>query len=300
MQVFTTDHHEVPLPEKHRFPMRKYRLLRERLVERGVLRAEEVERAPLAPLERVLRVHDPEYVEAFLEGRLDRDRERRIGFPWSEALVGRTLASAGGTLRAVGAALEDGFAGVLAGGTHHAYRDFGSGYCVFNDLAIASRWLLDEGHAQRVLVIDLDVHQGDGTAALFADEPRVFTLSLHGARNFPARKQQSDLDVALPDETGDTAYAIALRDALALAFERSRPDFLLYQAGVDALAEDRLGRLSLSLEGLHERDELVFGEARERRLPIAATLGGGYADPLEPTLAAHEQTYRIARRVLGL
>lgn len=298
-RVFAADHHEVPLPEKHRFPMSKYRLLRERLVERGVLTAEQVVRAPQADLEALLRVHDADYVRDFLSGNLDRQRVKRIGFPWSEALVARTLASAGGTLAAAAHALEHGFAGVLAGGTHHAYRDFGSGYCVFNDLAIAARWLLEVKGVSRVLIVDLDVHQGDGTAALFADEPRVFTLSLHGARNFPARKQVSDLDVALPDETGDTAYAIALRDALAVAFERSDPEFVLYQAGVDPLEADRLGRLSLTLEGLADRDAQVFSAVRRRRLPVVVTLGGGYADPIEPTLAAHEGTYRTANEVFG-
>ncbi|MEO0650225.1 MAG: histone deacetylase, partial [Planctomycetota bacterium] len=208
-------------------------------------------------------------------------------------------ASAGGTLAAAEHAQRHGFAGVLAGGTHHAYVDFGSGYCVFNDLAIAARRILSRRWARRVLVVDLDVHQGDGTAAIFKDDPRVFTLSLHGARNFPARKQESDLDVALPDDTGDTAYGLALGDALDAAVAASRPEFLLYQAGVDALAEDRLGRLALTLDGLRERDERVFDLARALGVPIVTTLGGGYADPLEPTLAAHEQTYRVAVKRFG-
>lgn len=299
-RVFHADQHAVPLPEGHRFPMQKYRVLRERLVSTGVLRPEQLCPAPLAEAAAILAVHGAEYVQAFLTGSLERERERRIGFPWSEALVRRTLASTGGTLAAARAALEDGFAGALAGGTHHAHRDFGSGYCVFNDIAVAAVALLEGGHARRVLVVDLDVHQGDGTAAIFAGDPRVFTLSVHGARNFPARKACSDLDVALPDETGDAVYLDALDGALQEAVERSRPDFIFYQAGVDALGVDRLGRLALTLDGMGLRDERVFELASRLGVPLVTTLGGGYADPIEPTIEAHVQTYRAARAQYGV
>jgi len=295
VRVFSTDHLEVPLPDGHRFPMGKYRMLRERLLARGLLAPAEVSPAPAAPLDRIGAVHDPAYVRAFVAGSLTRDAVRRLGFPWSPALVDRTLGSVGGTLAAARAALEGGFGGNLAGGTHHAHRDFGSGYCVFNDLVVAAVTLLDEGTVARVAIVDLDVHQGDGTATLCADDDRIFTLSVHGARNFPSRKQASDLDLALPDGTGDEEYLAAVGPALEQVFDRAQPQLVLFQAGVDPLAEDRLGRLALTLDGLEARDALVFGRCRDADVAVVATLGGGYADPLEPTLAAHEGTYRAAR-----
>ena len=297
MRVFYTDHFSVPLPPGHRFPMHKYAALRERLLEAGVLAPEELFPARPAALEAVLAVHAPEYVHGYLDGTLDPKALARIGFPWSPAMVARTLASAGGTLLAAQAALEDGFAGVLAGGTHHAYRSEGSGFCVFNDIAIAAVNLLERGAATRVLVVDLDVHQGDGTASIFEREPRVFTFSMHGERNFPARKQVSDLDVPLRDQCGDEEFLALLDEHMASAYERAQPDFVIYQGGVDPLAQDRLGRLALSHAGLLERDRRVFRAARARGLPLVATLGGGYSDPIDPTLEAHVNTYRAAREV---
>ena len=299
MRIHYCDHHEVPLPAHHRFPMRKYALLRERLVESGVLAASELEAAPLATREDALLVHDAAYVDAFLAGELERSAQQRIGFPWSPGLVARTLASLGGTIAASERALQDGFSGNLAGGTHHAFRDAGAGFCVFNDIAVAALRLLERERASRVLVVDLDVHQGDGTAAIFAGDERVFTLSLHGARNFPGRKQRSDLDLALPDGTDDEAYLEALDVALAQAFERAAPDFVFYQAGVDPLREDRLGRLALTHEGLRERDARVFARARAAGVPLAVTLGGGYAEPIETSIEAHVGTYRAARAAFG-
>jgi acetoin utilization deacetylase AcuC-like enzyme len=299
VRVYSTDHHVVPLPVGHRFPMGKYALLREMLLERRVLDARELLPVEPAGLARaaLLAVHDAGYVERFLDGTLDDRALRRIGFPWSPALVRRTLASAAGTLAAARAALADGIAGNLAGGTHHAFADHGSGYCIFNDIAIAARALLDEGSAARVLVVDLDVHQGDGTAAIFGDEPRVFTFSMHGARNFPFTKQKSDLDVELADGTGDVEYLETLRGALAAAVDRARPGFIFYQAGVDPLAEDRLGKLALSHAGLRARDRHVLETARRLGVPTVLTLGGGYAQPLAPTIEAHVGTYATAKEV---
>jgi len=299
MRVFYTDHHVVELPPEHRFPMHKYAALRARLVREGVLLEKELEPAPLAAIDAVLAVHDAEYVHGFLAGKLERKAQMRIGFPWSPSLVQRTLASAGGTLAATEAALDVGFAGVLAGGTHHAYRAEGSGFCVFNDLAIASVALLGRRSVARVLIVDLDVHQGDGTAAIFEGDERVFTFSMHGARNFPMRKQRSDLDVALADGVGDDEFLASLNEHLEVALDRSRPDFVLYQAGVDPLAEDKLGRLALTHAGLAERDRIVFERASRLGLPLVATLGGGYSDPIDPTLTAHVNTYRAARGVFG-
>ena len=299
MRVFYCDHFEVVLPPKHRFPMHKYALLRARLVAEGLVADGDLHPATTAPLEDLFAVHDAGYVQGFLDGDLPRKVVQRIGFPWSEAMVMRSLGSVGSTLAAVDAALEDGLSGTLAGGTHHAYRDFGSGYCVFNDLAVAARRVLDRGAVERVLVFDVDVHQGDGTAAIFEEDPRVFTCSLHGERNFPSRKQRSDLDVPLPDGTGDDAYLAALEAALDEALERSRPDLVLYQGGVDVLEVDRLGRLSLSEEGVAERDRRALGRFRSAGLPVALTLGGGYADPIEASVRAYAGTYRAALALPG-
>jgi acetoin utilization deacetylase AcuC-like enzyme len=299
VRVFHSDHHVVPLPPGHRFPMAKYRLLRESLLASGVLRASELVPAELAEVEAVLRVHTPRWVRAVLEDRLTEAEQRRLGFPWSPELVQRSLASVGGTCAAGLRALADGIAGNLAGGTHHAFADHGSGYCDFNDIAIAARALLDEDAAARVLVVDLDVHQGDGTAAIFAAEPRVFTFSMHGARNFPFTKQKSDLDVELADGTGDAPYLDTLRAALAAAVDRARPGFIFYQAGVDPLAEDTLGRLSLTHDGLEARDTFVLEAVRRSGVPMVVTLGGGYARPLDATVRAHIGTYRAVRTVWG-
>lgn len=297
MRVYASDHYTVELPAKHRFPMGKYRALRERLVADGVLRPDEILPAQPVTQEQLETVHDPDYVAALLGGTLERDAVRRLGFPWSEAYAVRARASVGGTLQAAQAALEDGLSGALAGGTHHAHREFGSGYCAFNDLAVAARWLLDEAGLGRVLIFDVDVHQGDGTAALLAHEERAFTASLHGERNFPARKQTSDLDVGLPDGTGDDDYLAALDRALDESLERARPQFVLVQAGVDALEVDRLGRLSLSSAGIRERDRRLLARFRGEGLPVALTLGGGYAEPVEATIEAHVGTYAVAKEL---
>ena len=305
MHVFYCDHFEVVLPDRHPFPMQKYRELRLALQAGGVLRPEELVPAEPAPLEAIRAVHDAGYVDAFLAGELDPKAQKRVGFPWSEAHVQRTLASVGGTLAAARIALEesarDGWSvsGNLAGGTHHAYRDYGSGYCVFNDIAVAATALLNEELVERVLVFDVDVHQGDGTAAIFADDPRVFTTSLHGARNFPLRKQTSDLDVELEDGTSDGPYLEAVERALSSSLERARPEIVFVQAGVDPLAADHLGRLAISEEGLQRRDEQILGVLRELHLPAVLTLGGGYSRPIAATVAAHVGTYRAAKAVLG-
>jgi acetoin utilization deacetylase AcuC-like enzyme len=249
-----------------------------------------------ASFEEIALAHDPEYVRHFLEGTLPAAAMRRIGFPWSEGLVRRTLASSGGTLSAAETALERGFGGTLAGGTHHAFRNEGAGFCVFNDVAIAIYNLRSRGRARRFAVVDLDVHQGDGTAHFFEHDPEVFTLSIHGKDNFPFRKQRSRLDVELEDGTGDEAYMAALDRVLPCVWE-SRPELVFYLSGVDALREDRLGRLALSHEGMMARDERVIGEAKERGLPLVITLGGGYAEPIERTVEAHANTFEVAARI---
>src|SRR5262249_7009029 len=254
VHVFHSDQYRVPLPPGHRFPMSKYRQLREALLARGLVRPEELVPAQPAPVEELLRVHTARWVEGVLGGQLSDAEVRRLGFPWSEELALRSRAAVGGTCAAAERAVDDGVGANLAGGTHHAFADHGEGYCVFNDIAVSIRSLQDRGRIERALVIDLDVHQGNGTAAGLADDPRVFTFSVHGEHNFPFRKQRSTLDVGLPDGTGDEVYLDVLARHLPQVLAASRPDLVYYQAGVDPLASDTLGRLGLSHDGLHARD----------------------------------------------
>jgi acetoin utilization deacetylase AcuC-like enzyme len=292
-RLFYCDHHQIPLPQGHRFPMRKYRLLRDLLEADGFY---QLEPAELADVATIRLAHDPAYVEKFVTGALEPAAMRRIGFPWSEGLVRRTLASAGGTLAATADALATGFGGTLAGGTHHAFRTEGSGFCVFNDVAIAIHWLRARGLAVRTAVIDLDVHQGDGTAHFFENDPDVLTLSLHGANNFPFRKQKSKIDVELADKTGDEEYLRALDAVLPRVWEFA-PQIVFYLSGVDALASDVLGRLSLTVDGLKARDRRVISSVT---VPLVITLGGGYSNPIELTAEAHANTFRVAAEVFGV
>ncbi|MGH9643969.1 MAG: histone deacetylase family protein, partial [Terriglobales bacterium] len=275
-RLFYTDHYEMPLPPGHRFPIEKYRLLREMLESDGNFT---LEPAPLADIATIERAHDPEYVHAFLEGRLDASAMRRIGFPWSEGLVKRTLASVGSTLAATEEALAHGWGGTLAGGTHHAFRAEGSGFCVFNDIAVAIKEFQAQNAIRRAAVVDLDVHQGDGTAEIFRDDDDVLTLSVHCKNNFPLRKQQSCIDVELEAGTTDEPYLSKLADILpqVLAFH---PEIIFYQSGVDGLAQDRLGKLSLTQAGLQARDRQVIQIAQGVGVPLVITLGGGYAHPI--------------------
>lgn len=292
--LYYCDHYEIPLPPGHKFPMRKYRLLRERLQTDGRFHFEQ---APLADAAVIERAHDSGYVRAFLEGSISPRAMRRIGFPWSEALVKRTLGSVGGTIAATSQAFATGWGGNLAGGTHHAFRCDGAGFCVFNDLAVA---ILDSRArgVRRAAVVDLDVHQGDGTALIFDSDPDVLTLSMHGRNNFPFRKQRSKIDVELDDGTGDEVYLARLAEVLPEVF-RFRPGVIYYQSGVDALETDVLGRLSLSMEGLNRRDRMVMKAARAAAIPFVITLGGGYSDPVELTAEAHANTFRTAAGVFA-
>jgi len=280
--------------------MPKYRELRERLVREGVLRSGELEESDLIDRGSLLLVHTPEYLEAMFSGRLDAAEERQLGFAWSEALIVRSRASVFGTVAAAREALRDGLAGNLAGGTHHAYAGRGTGFCVFNDIAVAARSLQREGLIDRALIVDLDVHQGDGTAAIFAGDESVFTFSMHGAKNFPFRKQRSSLDVELPDGCDDARYLDELRRHLPEVISRARPDILFFQGGVDPLGGDLLGRLNLSLEGLRSRDRMVAVAARESGIPLVLTLGGGYTKPVERAVEAHAGTWRQAREIFGV
>lgn len=297
--AWASDHFAVPLPEGHPFPIAKYARLRERLLDEGVLAREAVARSEPAPLEWLHAVHDPAYVARTIAGGLDAAEVRRLGLPWSPELVARARAAVFGTVMAARAALVHGAAGNLAGGTHHAFRDRGEAYCLFNDQAIAIALLRREGRALRPLVVDLDVHQGNGTAAIFADDPSVFTYSLHARHNYPLQKESSTLDVELEDGAGDDALLAALDATLPAALDRHAPDLAFYQAGVDALHADRLGRLRATHAGLAERDRRVFAWLEARGVPVVITAGGGYGRPLEATVEAHANVWRAARAAHG-
>ena len=302
MKLYYADHFVLPLPEGHRFPMEKYARLRSRLQASGMFAETDFRVPDPASDEAILRAHDAGYLERVAGGTLDAAEVRRIGFPWSPAMVERSRRSAGATLAACRSALaSDGGTACavnLAGGTHHAHRDFGSGFCVFNDTAIAALAMRAEGRAGRIAIVDCDVHQGDGTATILADEPEVFTCSLHGAKNFPFRKQISDLDIELPDETDDAAYLKALDDALQSVFERVRPELVIYLAGADPYAGDRLGRLALSIDGLRLRDERVLATCRDAGVPVAIAMAGVYAEPIDDTVTSHFNTVTSAARLL--
>ncbi len=297
MLAFHSDAHSLALPPGHRFPQSKYRLLREHFErEPGLLR---MQPAPAASEAELALAHTQDYVDAVLLGRLSAAEQREIGFPWSESMAERSRRSVGASIAAARAALAEGVAANMAGGTHHAYADKGSGYCVFNDVAVAARLMQAEwarGHRSlmRVLVIDLDVHQGNGTASIFRDDDTVFTFSMHGARNFPFRKEASDLDVDLPDGCGDVDYLAALDEALDEVWCRIRPDLAFYLAGADPHEGDRLGRLKLTDEGLAERDRRVLDALRERRIPAALSMAGGYGHDLATTVAVQVTTLTLA------
>ena len=295
MDAFYCHHFELPLPEGHRFPMSKYRLLHARVAQAADALGITLREPAAASEQDLLRVHDADYVRQMLNGEVDPGMMRRIGFPWSVAMVERSRRSAGGTIAALRSALDSGGLAVnLAGGTHHAAHDRGGGYCVFNDAVIAARHVRAAGLARRVLLIDLDVHQGDGSAALCADDPDTFTFSMHAARNYPAVKPPSDLDVALPDGTGDVTYLDALAHWLPQAIERAAADAAIYLAGADPYLEDRLGYLALSKPGLLQRDRQVFRALARAGLPAAVVMAGGYAEQVEDIADIHFATVTAA------
>lgn len=283
MKTFYCDHFVLPLPDGHRFPMRKYALLRERVATDPRVEL----RVPDAATDReLLRVHTPDYLHAVVAGTLPREIQRRIGFPWSPELVERSRRSVGGTLAAARAALREGFAANLAGGTHHAFAHSGEGFCVFNDVAVAARDVQARGAAHRVAIVDLDVHQGNGTAAIFHGDDSVLTVSVHGQGNYPFHKEESDLDVALPDGTADEAYLEAVDRALRIVL-RWEPELILYLAGADPYVGDALGRLAVSMEGMARRDALVYDHAERSGVPLALVMSGGYAPEVEEIARIH-------------
>jgi acetoin utilization deacetylase AcuC-like enzyme len=296
LKAYYSDHYVLPLPDGHKFPMAKYALLRRRVEEAGIGTLEVAERAEDEELHRA---HLPAYVDRVTRGDLD-DRElRRIGFPWSPAMVERSRRSAGATVAACRAALEDGVAVNLAGGTHHAFADRGEGFCVFNDSAVAARALQAEGRIRRAIVIDCDVHQGNGTASIFAGDDTVTTYSIHGANNFPYRKETSDVDVPLPDGTRDDAYLEALERTLPGTIRGARADLAIFVTGADLHENDRYGRLKLTAAGVAARDRFVFGACRAAGVPVAASMAGGYGRDVDQVVAIHLRTVAIAAEHAG-
>ena len=293
--VWASDHYGFPLPGAHPFPLAKYTLVREALLADGTIAPTWVSRSEPAPSDWLVAAHDPDYVARTIAGDWTAAEVRRLGLPWSADLVTRARAAILGTVMAARAALMHGVAGNLAGGTHHAFPERGEAYCLFNDAAIAIALLRRDGHAKRPFVLDLDVHQGNGTAACFTHDASVFTFSMHARHNYPLQKETSTLDVELDDGADDDQVLAALDAHVPAALDRHAPDLVLYQAGVDALHTDRLGRLRMTHAGLAERDRRVFAWLEARGLPVCVTLGGGYGQPIETTVEAHENVFRAAR-----
>lgn len=295
LHAWTSARYVVPLPQGHRFPIVKYERLRQRVIAEGLVPPGQLHEPARVSREALLRVHQAEYVDRVTTGALSAAEQRRLGFPWSEALVERSYRAVGGTCAAVSAALEHGVAINLAGGTHHAFPGHGEGFCVFNDVAVAIREAQAGGRIARATVVDLDVHQGNGTHAIFAGDPHVFTFSMHGRRNFPFHKVPGRLDIELDDHTGDETYLALLAEALPRVLAEASPDLMVYLAGADPHIGDRLGRLALSFDGLARRDAMVLHAAREVGIPVAITIAGGYGRDIEETVEVHCRTVRVAR-----
>lgn len=297
MKVAFSPIYKYELPDGHRFPMIKYDLLHEQLLREGTLQEEDFFHPDALSDEEILLTHTPTYLAQLSELSLSRKEARAIGFPVREDLITRGRHIAYGTYQCALYALEQGVSLNIAGGTHHAFADHGEGFCIFNDIAIASNMLLKNKLAKKILIIDLDVHQGNGTAHIFEKTKEVFTLSVHGAKNYPVRKQQSDLDIGLPDGCQDRAYMSSLESHLPRLMEEFEPDFIFYLSGVDILSTDKLGRLSVSREGCKRRDRYVFDLCRHHQVPVAVSMGGGYSHQLRDIIEAHANTFRVAQEV---
>ncbi|MGL5806807.1 MAG: histone deacetylase family protein [Xenococcaceae cyanobacterium] len=287
----------APLPFGHRFPMSKFKLLAELLVADRITTPENIYKPELPPREWLELVHTPEYVKAYCEGTLDHKAQRRIGLPWSSALANRTCIAVGGTILTAKLALKHGIACNTAGGTHHAFPDYGSGFCIFNDLAIAARVLQQLGLVEKILIVDLDVHQGDGTAFIFQNDKSVFTFSMHCEINFPGKKQKGDLDIPLPEGLDDDGYLRILAKQLPDLLSQEKPDLVFYDAGVDPHVGDRLGKLSLTDLGIYRRDMLVLSTCLAAGYPVASVIGGGYADDLQALVYRHSLLHRAAKTI---
>ena len=289
--------YRLPLPENHRFPMEKYELLPQQLLLEGTCEPSDFFTPTKVALENVLRIHNEEYVTRLINLNLNTREIRNIGFPLTKKLVERELIIAGGTVMGCEKALKTGIAMNIAGGTHHAFSDCGEAFCLLNDQAIAAQYLLDQKKASQILILDLDVHQGNGTAAIFESNPKVFTLSVHGAKNYPFRKEKSDLDIALEDDAGDKKYLDKIKKIIPALIDNIKPDFIFYLSGVDVLGTDKLGRLNLTIEGCKERDTFVLKQCNDRNIPLQCSMGGGYSKDIKVIIEAHANTYRAAKTI---
>lgn len=286
-----------PLPEGHRFPMEKYELLPQQLLYEGTIEEKQLFTPSRMREKDVLLGHDKHYLDKLLNLSLTKKEIRATGFPLSNALIDRERHIMQGTLDAARFALQFGVSMNIAGGTHHAFSNRGEGFCLLNDLALAALGLIHEKAIKKALIVDLDVHQGNGTAQMLHDEPRIFTFSMHGANNYPVRKERSDLDIPLPDHTTDSSYLKTLTETLPKLIDQVQPDLLLYQCGVDVLEEDQLGRLSLTLAGCKQRDQIVLSLAKKNNIPLVAAMGGGYSKKISTILEAHANTFRLATEI---
>ena len=288
-----------PLPEGHRFPMLKYELLPQQLVHEGIAQKSDFFEPEIIPIETVLKVHTKEYVSDLLQLTLEPKAARKIGFPLSKELVERELRIAQGTILGAEKALETKIAFNIAGGTHHAYSNRGEAFCLLNDQAIAAQYLLDKKLAKKILIIDLDVHQGNGTAEIFQKNDKVFTFSTHGKSNYPFKKETSDLDIAFEDNTSDNEFLKTISAIIPKLIEEQKPDFIFYLAGVDILASDKLGKLGCSIEGCKKRDEIVFENCERYQIPVQVSMGGGYSPEIKTIIEAHTNTYRVAHDIFS-
>lgn len=300
LQIAFASIYAHPLPEGHRFPMLKYELIPAQLLHEGSITLENIFAPEPCADEIILWTHSPEYLDKLKNQTLSAKEQRHIGFPQSPQLTERELIIAQGTIDCCHFALKSGVALNVAGGTHHAFKDRGEGFCMLNDMAVAANYLLSQGIAKQILIIDLDVHQGNGTAKIFEDEPRVFTFSMHGEHNYPFHKEKSDLDIPLEDGIEDAEYLQLLRDALPRLIESVQPDFAFYLSGVDILNTDRYGKLKVSIEGCRQRDEYVFNTLKQHRIPCAVSMGGGYSADVKIITEAHCNTFRMAKDIYGL
>lgn len=297
LKIAWNDHYTIPLPEGHRFPMIKYDLIPEQLLYEGTISEKNIFSPELLPEQEIFSIHDQAYWDKLKYGRLTKEEIRKTGFPYSKELVIRERVILQGTIDCANYAMKYGVAMNVAGGTHHAFRDRGEGFCLLNDIAVAAQYLLNYKLAKQILVVDLDVHQGNGTASIFEHENRVYTFSMHGGKNYPLRKEASDLDIPLPDGIDDDSYLAILKTNLPGLINNIQPDFIFYQSGVDILKTDKLGRLGLSMHGCKERDRFVFETCKKNNIPVAVSMGGGYSEKIADIVEAHANTFRLANEI---
>lgn len=297
LKIAWAESYVLPLPVNHRFPMSKYELLPQQLLHEGTIETANIFNPVAVDEKWILMVHEMQYWSSLKNLALSPSEARRTGFPLTRQLIDREVTIMNGTLQCTHYALQYGVAMNIAGGTHHAFSNRGEGFCLLNDIAIAARYLLDKKLVHQILVIDLDVHQGNGTAQIFKDDPRVFTFSMHGKNNFPLVKEVSDLDIGLLDFTDDSIYLTILRENLNALLDKVQPDFIFFQSGVDILKTDKLGRLSVSREGCKQRDRIVLEAAKKNRIPLVASMGGGYSEDFKEIIEAHANTYRLAQEI---